>query len=144
MVTILARFADGRLLVQQSTVCTKAYDYTLKSGSNFTALGAAIRVQNVKTIDKVISVDNIISGYNENLITNLNEVSVSGDIIYVKMRRGDVGLAASGYTYALASGGAGIGGTAGITSGRGFMSELISGNVAISGVVTVIASVIAY
>ena len=141
---IIARYADGRLLVQQSTVCTKGYDYTLKSGNNFTALGAAIRVQNVKTIEKVLSVDNLISGYNERLVTQLQDVSISGDVIYVKMLRGDVGGSASGYTYPLSSGGAGVGGTASITSGLGWMQELISGNVYISGKVTVVANVIGY
>jgi hypothetical protein len=141
-VSIIARYADGRLLVQQSTVCTKGYDYTLKSGNNFTALGAAIRVQHVKTVEKVISVDNNISGYGEKLQTNLNEVSISGDIVYVKMRRGDMGvIGASGF---FVSGGAGVGGTAAITSGLGWLQELISGTIGISGVVTVTATVIGY
>jgi hypothetical protein len=131
---IIARYADGRLLVQQSTVCKKGYDYTLKSGNNFTALGAAIRIGNVKTVERVLSIDNDISGYpGEKVITNLNEVSISGDVIYVKMRRYD-GL----------SGDAGIGATASLTSALGAQQELVSGNVYISGKVRVVANVIGY
>jgi len=145
MAEIIARFADGRLLVQESRVCEKAYDTTLLSGENYADIGAAIRVGHVKTIEKVLSVDSEISGYpGDKVVTRLQDISISGDILYVKMRRGDLGVPASGYTYPVASGGGAYSMLSGITSGCGWYSELASGIAAISGKVTVMANVIGF
>ena len=156
--TILAVFADGRLLVRESRLVEQTY-----MGS-----GIPVRVGHVKTVEEVLAiraVGPLQSGgapysVEGGIITNLDEVAVgtpnaavSGskaerpDHIRVIMRRGDVG---QGLDPALISGLArGISGSASIISaycpvwsGLGWREEILSG-APISGRVRVIANVIA-
>ena len=157
MAEIIATFADGRLLVQESRLVESRY-----MGS-----GVPVRIGHLKVVEKVLSVDSEHSPYG--LITRLSEVrvgttgaTISGslaertDHIRVMMRRGDIvdyrdvlqgGSMASGTASGLLasiSGAVGRGMLSGITSGVGWVSEILSGNINISGVVRIIANVIGY
>lgn len=95
MAEIIARFVDGRLLVEEE----KAIE------SHYTSGGIAFRIPFVKTVEKVLSIEAIPSGYPQlRLGVPLTEVLVSGDTIIPRLFRADLlGLtsgydAASGYT----------------------------------------------
>ncbi|MDO9333431.1 MAG: hypothetical protein Q7T57_02775 [Dehalococcoidales bacterium] len=126
--------------------------------------GVPVRIGNVKTIEKVIS---LTTDYErQGLVTPLAEAwvgyAISGgpwsgqsqerpDHLMVVMRRGDlpVGTFLSG---TLSGGGVGVslsgalaqGLMSGITSGLAWMGELLSGVALVSGKVTVVANVIAF
>ena len=104
MAEIIARFADGRLLVQED----RAVQTETVSGGYCT-----LRVGHVRTIEKVLSIDAEISGYpNQKVATELRDVVVSGDILRVQLRRADLGLPVM---------------TGSLTIGSGLLSGLLSG-----------------
>lgn len=132
MAEIIARFADGRLLVQEDRVMESQY----ASG------GVAVRIGHIKTVEKVLSIDTKISGYpGENVAAPLNEVLISGDTIIPVLRRHDVfGLTLSGI---LLSGYESIGGLSGVVaSGTAFGGQLLSGHT--SGRLAVLTNVIGF
>lgn len=165
MGAIIARFADGRLLVQEDT--TVAQDYL--SG------GVKMRIGNVKTVEKVLSLDAHMSGYPGmagRVETPLREVLTSGDTVLVPMYRCDLGLptftgVVSGIVKSglilsgdwglsglilsgsitvagpIGSGTAGFGILSAITSGLGYMAELSSGR-PVSGIMKVLANIIGF
>ncbi|GAI78123.1 unnamed protein product, partial [marine sediment metagenome] len=80
MAEIIARFADGCLLVQEE----KAIESHYASG------GIPFRIGLVKTVVKVLSIDAHLSGYPEfRFAAPLKEVLVSGDTIIPILRRAD-------------------------------------------------------
>jgi len=154
MAEIIARFADGRLLVQEARVCEERYDRTI---------GVPVRIAHIRLVENILSVDSEISGYAEKLVTRLKDVKISGDTIYVKMLRNDLGVVtltgiASGIQTAsgiisgvvtldgpIGSGASALSVLSGLTSGLAYPGgELLSGNINVSGVVTVLANVIGY
>jgi len=164
MAEIIARFADGRLLVQED----RAVRTDTVSGGYCT-----LRVGNIGTIERVLSINAAISGYpDEKLATELRDVVVSGDILRVPLRRLDLGTpvmtgsltVASGLLSGLASGiqgplsglpntvsmvgpvGSGtaaLGMLSAITSGIGNY-ELVTSGRPVSGVLKILANVIGY
>lgn len=150
MAEIIATFSDGRLLVQESKLVETRY-----MGS-----GVPFRIGHVKTIEKVLSIDNSYARWG--LVTALADVTVGtqgttvsgspaerSDNVRIMMRRGDIGV---GTDPATASGKAGVMGASGspamtlamaIVSGLGWMSELTSGEIGISGLVKITTNVIA-
>ena len=165
MAEIIARFADGRFLVQEDRAV--AQDYL--SG------GVKVRIGHVKTVEKVLSIDNWISGYyGDKVMAHLRDVSISGDTLLVLMRRADFGvpsMAATGTltvasgllsglvsgeqgalsgasfttttTAPIGSGDAALGMLSGITSGLYRYQELTSGR-PVSGVLQILANVIGF
>lgn len=147
MSEIIARFADGRLLVNESR--TVEYRYC---GS-----GVPVRIGHVRQIEQVLSVTT--NREKDGLITPLDEARIGrqeaawsgqpqalADHLMVVMRRGDIPATAgtgltSGYLFSVPEG---LGLVSSITSGLAWLGEVISGLVAISGVVTVKANVIGY
>jgi hypothetical protein len=140
MAEIIARFADGRLLVQEDKLCESRY-----CGS-----GVPLRIGHVRQIEKVLSVTTNYARYG--LVTTLEEARIGrqeavwsglpqarADHLMVVMRRGD-GPQLSGYW----SGAPSVGLMSGITSGLAYMGELVSGLVGISGAVKITANVIGY
>jgi len=162
MTEIIARFADGRLLVQEDRVVQSD---TISGGY------ATVRIGQVRVVEKVLSLDAEISGYPEQkLATELRDVLVSGDTLRVALRRADLGVPvlaglfsgltgttqtiASGICSGALSGSVTITGTiwsgvaalnllSGITSGRGFYESIASG-MPVSGQVAILANVIGY
>lgn len=142
MAEIIARFADGRLLVQEDRTVEGCY----------TSGGVSVRIGLVKTVDKVLSVDAYSSGYhNEDgrLLAPLSEVKTSGDTILVVLRRSDISYTlisglASGLASGLLTAKWGYGVMSNITSGINYLGELISGLATISGRVKVLANIIGY
>jgi len=163
MAEIVARFADGRLLVQED----KAVRTDTVSGGYCT-----LRIGNIGTIERVLSIDAEISGYpNQKLGTELRDVVVSGDILRVPLRRVDLGSPTLPTTLVIASsllsgfravlsgiqvfasgelqskiifsGTAALGMLSGITSGIGNYEPVTSGR-PVSGVLRILANVIGY
>jgi hypothetical protein len=147
MAEIIARFADGRLLVQEDKLCESRY-----CGS-----GVPVRIGHLRVIEKVLSLTTNYEKYG--LITPLQEAwvgyAISGgpwsgqpqeraDTLMVVMRRGDVEGMGVVSGLLVVSGGAAKGLMSGITSGLSYMGELASGLIAISGAVKVQANVIGY
>ena len=160
MAEIIARFADGRLLVQEDRLVEQTY-----MGS-----GIPVRIGHLRQVEKVLSIavePSIVSGspliQEGGFIARLSEVTIgsrvsgatisgskaqSPDNIRVVLRRGDTG---QGFDPALISGSArGVSGSAPVTSGYGpiysglgWQQEILSG-APISGRVRVIANVIGY
>ncbi|MDO9580597.1 MAG: hypothetical protein Q7J06_08525 [Bacteroidales bacterium] len=164
MAEIIARFADGRLLIQED----RLVETDTTSGGY-----ATLRIGHVTTIEKVLSIDAQISGYpGQKLATGLKDVLISGDILRVQLRRCDLGVPtltgafvlASGLLSGVASGiqgplsgipgavtltgpiGSGTAALAylsGVTSGRGYYATLASGAL-VSGMLRILANVIGY
>lgn len=138
---IIARFADGLLLVQE--------DKALERGTLNTSGQALFRIGNLKTVTKVLSINASISGYpNLRVATELRDIAVSGDTLIIQLRRADLGepvfLASSllsGFT--LASGPLALSMLSGITSGIR-MGEPIVSTALVSGVLRILANVIGY
>jgi hypothetical protein len=142
---VIATFADGRLLVQESKACE----------SRYVGSGIPFRIGGISQVEKVLSVDNDYSPYG--LISPLSEVRIGrplsgrgvysgqvqelSDYLMVVLRRGDLGLAISGD---INSGRVPQNLMSGITSGLAWMGEVLSGNVKVSGAVTITANVIGY
>lgn len=148
MAEIVARFADGRLLVQESRLVEQDY-----LGS-----GVPVRIGHVRQVEKVLSLDTNFS--DKGLITSLSEVAVgtkhatiSGskaelpDHIRVIMRRGDpIYPFISGFEAGNLSGGPPIISSYlnAMVSGVERRAEIRSGNVYISGRVRITANIIGY
>jgi hypothetical protein len=171
MAEIIARFADGRLLVQEDKAVEQGYKM-----SGYSTYGVPVRIGYLKTVEKLLSLDAHMSGYpgiDGRVEAPLREVKMSGDTILVVLRRGDVGspvmtgllsgLTASGWltsgnwtasglclsgvitlTGPITSGNAALGALSGITSGLGYWEELTSGLTAISGKLKIVANVIGF
>lgn len=133
MAKIVARFADGRLLVQEERTVETCYGAT----------NVAVRVGLLKEVEEVLSIDAYMSGNPEvgKLETQLKEVTTSGDTILVTLRRNDLPLVLSGF----ASGGLeSYGVMSGVTSGQGFHGRVLSGIMPISGQLNVLANVVGH
>lgn len=136
MTTTIFKFESGRLLVLEERTAQ----------SDYLASGLPLRIGLVRHIEKVLSVDTDYSKYG--LITNLEEVLISGNKLQVVMRRGDMGTyVTSGFMSGLVplgmSGYPAIGLMSGLTSGLAWLAPLRSG-APTSGVVKVHANVIGY
>lgn len=166
MAEIIARFADGRFLVQEDRLVETA---TISGGY------CTLRIGHVKTVEKVLSIDAQISGYpDQKVATELKDVLISGDILRVQLRRSDLGVTVltgavtatsanlanyvigsgiQGFLSGLASavtltGPIGSGGSAlaylsGVTSGTGYYEPVVSGAL-VSGKLRVLANVIGF
>lgn len=125
--TIMAKFVDGRLLVQESKLATV----------NYTSGGLVFRIGGIKKVEQLLSITNDFQ--HKGLAIDQSEVLMSNDYLIVPMRRND-GYVASGEF--IASGGTVPANMSGIfVSGNAWMGEILSG--VISGRVTVTANVIA-
>ena len=133
MTTTIFKFESGRLLVHEERTAESAY----------LASGQLLRIGGVRTIEKVLSIDTDYSKYG--LITNLEEVLLSGNKLQVVMRRGDLGsIALSGLASGVGlSGMEALGLMSGLTSGLDWLGPLRSG-APTSGVIKVHANVIGY
>jgi hypothetical protein len=145
MAEIIARFADGRLLVQEDKKCESRY-----CGS-----GIPFRIGHIRQIEKVLSVTTDYEKYG--LVTALGEARIGrqeaawsglpqaqADNLMVVMRRGNVEGMGVVSGLLVISGGVALGNMSGITSGLAYMGELASGLIAVSGVVKITANVIGY
>lgn len=139
---IVAKFADGKLWVEQ--------DRPVQWGYKTSGIGVPVQIGYLDHIDRVVSVDAYISGFasgafggGNRLLAPLQEAKVSGNIVFVVLRRTDLPQFLSGFL----SGATNLfayGALAGITSGLGQGEELASGLAAISGYVHVRVGVIGY
>jgi len=166
MAEIIARFADGRLLVQEDRLVESD---TISGGF------ATLRIGHVKTIEKVLSIDAQISGYpDQKVAVELKDVLISGDILRPQLRRCDLGVptltgavtitsselvklwtmsgiqgvfsggpATVTLTGPVGSGNLSLGYLSGVTSGRGYYETLASGAF-VSGRLRIIANVIGF
>jgi len=165
---IVARFADGRLLVQEEKL--------LENGVYTSGKGIAVRIAHVRIVEKILSLETFVSGYGDagRVLAPLKEATVSGDTIMLILRRTDIGspvmtglfsgqlgsgylsglglisgtraVSLSGYltlTGPIGSGTAALGMLSGITSGLAQYGQIVSGTL-ISGKLNVIANVVAY
>ena len=113
MVEIIARFADGRLLVREE----KAIESHYVSGS------IAFRIGLVHTVEKVLSVDANPSGYPQyKFAVPLKEVLVSGDTTILILRRIDLAGLISGEIPASGYATEGVSGV--VASGTGYMGKI--------------------
>jgi len=131
MAEIVARFADGRLLVQED----KAIETDYASG------GIPFRIGLVRTVEKVLSIDAQLSGYPEfKFAAPLKEILISGDTIIPRLRRADYYGQGSGE---MLSGYLSMGVLSGIVgSGLAYGGELTSS--LSSGRINIVANVIGY
>jgi len=136
MAEIVARFADGRLLVQED----KAIETDYASG------GIPFRIGLVRTVERVLSIDAQLSGYPEfPIAVPLKEVLISGNTIIPILRRADfLGQdSLSGLYTKIHSGYASRGVLSGIVqSGSAYGSELTSS--LSSGRINIVANVIGH
>ena len=130
MTTTIYKWPNGRLLVHEERTAESSY----------LASGQQLRVGLIRKIEKVLSVDTDYSKLG--LVTNLEEVLVSGNTLQIPMRRGDQGvpLPLSGLAV---SGSAALGLMSGLTSGLAWLGPLVSGALT-SGKIEVHANVIGY
>jgi len=132
MAEIIARFADGRLLVQED----KAIE------SHYVSGGIAFRIPFLKTVEKVLSIDAQLSGYPEfSFASPLKEVLVSGDTIIPRLFRHDLYGWVSGtnpYSGYMSEGVL----SAVVASGLRYMGPLSSGFS--SGKINIVANVIGF
>ena len=137
---IVAQFADGKLWVEE--------DRPVQWGYKTSGIGVPVKIGYLDHIDRVVTLEAYISGFasrafigNNRLLAPLHEAKVSGNTVFVVLRRTDQPTFLSGNT----SGGTEAwGALAGITSGLGFGGELASGLAAISGYVNIKVGVIGY
>lgn len=142
MAEIIARFADGKLLVQEDKAVEQGYKM-----SGYSTYGVPFRIGHIKTVEKVISLDAYVSGYpghEGKLGVGLRETKTSGDTILVVLRRADAGAEGEYLSGHGTSGAAALNVLSGITSGLAYWGELTSGLTAISGLVKIQANVIGY
>jgi len=134
MAEIVARFADGRLLVQED----KAIETDYASG------GIPFRIGLVRTIEKVLSIDAELSGYPIfKFAVPLKEVLISGDTIVPIVRRADFLGHDSLSGQQIHSGYASVGVLSGVVlSGLPYGGELASS--LSSGQINIVANVIGY
>lgn len=123
---IVARFADGKLLVQEQ----KAPDQVNYLGTTGVTSGMnaiAVRMGGICHIEKILSVATNLE--KNGLVSPLGATSSKLDTAYVRLFRGDIGFqggpVASGDTWGL-SGAAGIGPVSALTSGLAWMGEVVS------------------
>jgi len=167
MADIVARFADGRLLVQEEKL--------LEDGLYTSAQGVPFRIGHVRAVEKILSLEAFISGYGDagRVLAPLKEATVSGDTVMLILRRTDIGVpvmtgiasgimtsavisglisgdnrafALSGYitlTGPLGSGTAALGMLSAVTSGLAQYGQIVSGTL-ISGKLNVIANVVGF
>ncbi|GAH36936.1 unnamed protein product [marine sediment metagenome] len=96
MAEIIARFADGRLLVQENRL---VHSDTISGGYTF------VRIGHVRTVEEVLSIDAQISGSpGQKVATELKDVAISGDMLRVQLRRSDLGVPTLTGAIAVASG----------------------------------------
>jgi hypothetical protein len=136
--TILARFVDGKLFIQESKLA-------IGTGSaGIYNEGVPVRVGHIGHIDKVISVGNSLAKLG--LLSPLDQVmSASLAIPMVRLFRGDAGdgqVMVSGVPWSL-SGNASLGLMSAITSGLPFAGE-VAVSTRISGLLTLTVNVIGY
>ena len=132
MAEIIARFADGRLLVQEE----KAIE------SHYVSGGIPFRIPLLKTVEKVLSIDANLSGYPElTFAAPLKEVLVSGDTIIPILHRADLYGFVSG-TYPMSGYKSEGVLSAVVASGTAYMGWLTSGPS--SGIINIKANVIGF
>lgn len=135
---IIARFADGRLLVEEDKAAEQGYKM-----SGYSTYGVPFRIGHLRVVEKVLSIDANVSGYPGEagaLEVPLRDVKTSGDNILVRLRRKDQPHFLSGYTSGLHAYSA----LSGITSGIGYLGEITSGLSIISGILNIRANVIGF
>ena len=134
MAEIIARFSDGRLLVQEDKLIE----------SNYISGGVPFRIGLVRTVEKVLSIDAELSGYSIfKFATPLKEVLISGDTIIPILRRADFLGHDSLSGQQIHSGYASVGVlSAVIQSGTPHMGEIVSSKS--SGIINIVANVIGY
>lgn len=137
---IIARFADGKLLIQE----------TKKADQQYYANGIQIRMGHVGHIDKVLSVTTDVDRYGAT--TPLFMTSAALDVVTVRMYRGDFGSinaasvseTGSGNAHVLPfSGVAAMYTASGLISGLLWYQEVLSGT-PVSGLVNLIVNAIGY
>ncbi len=132
---IIARFADGRLLVRQEKLAENYY----------TAPGLLVRVGLLNTVERVISVDAHLSGYPNTgaLFAPLGGIGISGGaVVCVKLYRDDIHLAAvTSSSLDSVSGYAAYGVLSAVTSGFAWHGAITS-NTWVSGHLNVILNVV--
>jgi len=127
MAEIIARFADGRLLVQEEKTLA----------SHYTSGGMAIRIGHLKTVEKVLSIEAYMSGQPQySVAAPLKEAKTSGDTVVFTLRRSDMvsgmGSGALMASFLLS----------GVTSGIDWNREIASGLV--SGRLNILTNVIGF
>ena len=140
MAEIIARYADGRLLVHEERVMAGQ----IGSGG-FSSGYPGTRIGLLRVVEQVISVDTKLSGYPDaHIAAPLSDVTIGSgnlDTIKVVLRRADIRGPLSGLY--LESGFASIGALSGLVcSGLPLGGRLLSGKT--SGRLTIIANVIGY
>lgn len=130
MTTTIYKWPNGRLLVHEERTAE----------SNYLASGLPLRIGQLKEIEKVLSIDTDYSKLG--LVTNLEEVLMSGNTLHIPMRRGDTGVPYPLSGFAI-SGSPALGLMSGLTSGLAWLGPLVSG-AGVSGKVEVHANVIGY
>lgn len=140
---IVGQFVDGRLWVEE--------DRPVQWGYKTSGIGVPVKIGLLDHIDRVVSLDAYISGFasgafigNNRLLAPLHEAKISGNTVFVVLRRTDIPGFLSGILSGQVIGTQAWGALAGITSGLGFGEELASGNAAISGYVNIRVGVIGY
>ena len=128
MSDVINKFQDGRLLVTQSE----------KLKNDYIGSGVPITLDDLRQIDKVVSINSDYEKYG--VAIPLNEVKISGNVVFAVMKRGLCDADVSGFSM---SGCAGMGTASGLTSGLKVVGELRSGG-AMSGVITVDVVAIGY
>ena len=146
---IIARFADGRLLVQED----KAAEIGTISGGHL-----FFRVAHIGTIERVLSIDASMSGRpDEKVAIELRDVAISGDTLRLQLRRRDLGqtILASSLVFnqsgvqgpwsgfALGRGTLALGRLSGVTSGLNWYDPVAS-SVFVSGILRIVANVIGF
>lgn len=133
--TIIARFADGRLLVNESKLVEQGYKIS-------STIGVPFRIGHIKTIEQVLSLDAHVSGYpgTGRLGSQLQEALISGDTLLVVLRRVDQPNFQSGAS----SGYPSWGPVSNVTSGLEWGGELVASGMTISGKVSITANVIGF
>lgn len=89
MAEIIARFADGRLLVQEEKLAEQGYKM-----SGYSTVGVPFRIGNIKTVEKILTLEAHVSGYGGelgSLVAPAKEAKISGDTLLVILRRCDLG-----------------------------------------------------
>lgn len=141
---IVARFADGRLLVQES----KAVQ------SNYVGSGVPFRIGHIKTVERVLSVTTDFEKHG--IASPLDDVKIGGpaawysgtlaareDHVLVTLRRADIWATSGQWNVSGAAQRPDIPTMSAVLSGLAWMGEVLSGY-GISGRITITANVIGY
>ena len=115
---IVARFADGRFLVQEEKLAEQGYKM-----SGYSTVGVPFRIGHVKTVEQILTLEANVSGYGGelgSLVAPAKEALISGDTLLVILRRCDLGSPTmTGTGTATISGVVASGIWSGIISGHG-------------------------